>query len=211
MATLKDRKFDKFGGYYLTCGGNRKLINEVKKLGLATFNPVGEWNGYGYDKEPMAAKIENISDLKKFNNCLKIVEGKKTAKKTEQEKIDSWVKRLEKLTSCGIETAAKIAEAKIEYKLQQIEKLECLQNTCYSPKRAVLIRKIQRENPLRYISDKKHGENILGAHRRHIETDYECKLNKLHELEEWGLIDKGSAKEKARTLSLEEIEKLPFK
>ena len=41
--------------------GNRKLINACKKNNLQTFNPQGKWNGYGYEKLPMAVKITSLS------------------------------------------------------------------------------------------------------------------------------------------------------
>lgn len=130
---------------------------------------------------------------------------KKTAKKTEAEKIAAWCKRLDKLTGCGIETAEKIAYEKLDYKADCIIRMMDRQTECYSRKRASLIKKMDRENPLRRIEDEDHAAAILAAHERHTETDYDKKLNYLHELEDMGIIEKGDAKEKARTMNFGEI------
>lgn len=53
-------------GMWLSCDGNRRLINAAKKAGLTTFTPLGEWNGYGYTRLSTAVKIETVSELKKF-------------------------------------------------------------------------------------------------------------------------------------------------
>lgn len=133
---------------------------------------------------------------------------KKTTKKTEAEKTAAWCKRLDKLTGCGLETAEKIAEEKLDYKSDCIWKMKSRQTEAFSRKRESLIRKMERENPLRRIENEDHAAAILAAHERHTGTDYEKKLQHLHELEEWGIIEKGSAKELARTMTMEEIIKL---
>lgn len=45
----------------ISLDGNRKLINACKKNSLETFNPRGCWNGYGYEKLPMAVKIKGVT------------------------------------------------------------------------------------------------------------------------------------------------------
>lgn len=201
---MKDCGNDRYNGTYLSCCGNRKLINAVKKAGLITFTPVGEWNGYGYNKLPAAAKITSVADLKKFNSCVKEIEEKPVKTKTQTDKKTAWVKRLHKLTSCGLDVAEQIAEEKLSYKEEKISEMEARQYEHYSVKRAVLIRKMERENPLRRIENKEHAMAILAAHDRH-NTDYDRKLKAIHELEHDGLIDKGNAKEMAHTMTYNEI------
>lgn len=45
---------------------DRKLIYAVKKAGIKTFNPKGEWNGYGYERLPLVAEINNEDEAKLF-------------------------------------------------------------------------------------------------------------------------------------------------
>ena len=141
------------------------------------------------------------------------MEGLESIKKptlTEEEKIEKWYTRLSKLTGISLEEAKEIAYEKIEYKDEQIANLYSRQDSHFSNQREKLIRKLQRSNPLRYIKDKEHAENILLASERHNNSDYEDKLELIHEFEESGLIDKGSAKEYARTRSFEEIYNMVF-
>lgn len=186
---------------------NRKLINVCKKNNLQTFNPKGEWNGYGYEKLPMAVRITSLAEMRKFNKLKKELEEScvESKPKTAEEKKAEWVKRLCKLTGISEEDAARIAEEKLEYKEDQIFMLDERQAERYSVKRQKLIDKIERSNPLRYIKSKEHAFAILGASSRHTTTDYEDKLQILHEMEAEGTIEKGDAKEIARTHSFEEI------
>lgn len=191
----------------ISLDGNRKLINICKKNNLQTFNPKGEWNGYGYEKLPMAVRITSLAEMRKFNKLKKELEEScvESKPKTAEEKKAEWVKRLCKLTGISEEDAAKIAEEKLEYKEDQIFMLDERQAERYSVKRQKLIDKIERSNPLRYIKSKEHAFAILGASNRHTTTDYENKLQILHEMEAEGTIEKGDAKEIARTHSFEEI------
>ena len=187
--------------------GNRKLINLCKKNDMYTFNPRGEWNGYGYDKLPMAVKITSLAEMRKFNKLKRELElsTSESKPKTEEERISEWVNRLCKLTGISREEAEEIAEEKLEYKQSQISMLEDRQYERYSVKRQKLINKIDRSNPLRYIKNKDHAMAILDASYRHNTTDYERKLQILHEMEEMGIIEKGEAKEIAKTNTLEEV------
>lgn len=101
--------------------------------------------------------------------------------------------------------AKEIAEEKLGYKWDQISMLEDRQAERYSVQREKLIRKLERSNPLRYIKNKEHAMAILEAGNRHTCTDYEKKLKVLHELEKEGFIEKGDAKEIARTQSMGNI------
>ncbi len=187
--------------------GNRKLINLCKKNDMYIFNPRGEWNGYGYTKLPMSVKITSLAEMRKFNKLKRELElsTSESKPKTEEERISEWVNRLSKLTGISREEAEEIAEEKLEYKQNQISMLEERQYERYSVKRQKLINKIDHSNPLRYIKDKDHAMAILDASYRHNATDYERKLQILHEMEEMGIIKKGEAKEIAKTYSLEEV------
>lgn len=120
-------------------------------------------------------------------------------KKTEAEKITAWCKRLAKLANITIEEAEQIAEEKRNYQENQIRIMENRQCSSYSVKRGSLIRKMQRENPLRRIVDVNHALAIVGASERHADGSYDGKLEKIHELEKSGLIEKGNARELARS------------
>lgn len=187
--------------------GNRKLINACKKNNLQTFNPQGKWNGYGYEKLPMAVKITSLAEMRKFNKIKRELEGSNvtTKRKTEEEKQAEWINRLCRLTGISEDDAKEIAEEKLGYKWDQISMLEDRQAERYSVQREKLIRKIERSNPLRYIKNKEHAIAILEAGNRHTYTDYEKKLKVLHELEKEGFIEKGNAKEIARTQSIGDI------
>nr|DAY72081.1 MAG TPA: hypothetical protein [Caudoviricetes sp.] len=155
----------------------------------------------------MAVKIKNLGEMRKFNKLKKeIEEAQQDAPvKKEVDPIEKWSKRLSKLTGLSYEFCVEIAEEKLEYKEQEIQKLEERQNERLSVRRSSLIRKLERSNPLRYIKDKEHAYAIISASRRHNDTDYDEKLNLIHELERDGLIEKGNAKEIASTYSFNEI------
>ena len=178
---------------------NRKLINMCKQAELETFHPQGEYNGYGYTKLPLAVKIKSVGEMRKFNKILKELEMLPEKKElTEEEKIEKWAKRLAKLTDVDIEVALIIAQEKLNYKTEQINELLGRQDERYSRKRETLIRQIERSNPLRYIKNKEHAEAILAAHSRHAESNYEHLLQKFHDMETFGEIEKGEAREMAR-------------
>lgn len=155
------------------------------------------WNGYGY------ADHEYIYILtpKKYDSLLDIIKGKTTQKKEKKnedsnKKIITWAKRLAKLTGLSLEEAIKIAFEKIEYKKEELQLLEERQSEKYSIQRDKLIRKKERENPLRRIEDSFHADAILTASKRHKNTNYEHLLKEGRELVKMGVID--NAKEYAR-------------
>ena len=145
--------------------------------------------------------------MRKFNKIKRELEGSSvtTKRKTEEEKQAEWINRLCRLTGISEDGAKEIAEEKLEYKWDQISMLEDRQAERYSVQREKLIRKLERSNPLRYIKNKEHAMAILEAGNRHTCTDYEKKLKVLHELEKEGFIEKGDAKEIARTQSMGDI------
>ena len=65
-------------------------------------------------------------------------------------------------------------------------------------RREKLINKMQRENPLRRIIDYDHALAIIDASERHNSTPYDKFLKQAHELERYGEIERGTAKEWAR-------------
>lgn len=86
-----------------------------------------------------------------------------------EEKFERWVKRLNKLTGCGLENARKVAEGKLKYKENRIRVLEDRQVIRYSKRRASIISAINKQNPLRRIVNTTHANAILVAYRRHTE------------------------------------------
>ena len=188
--------------------GNRKLINACKKNDLYVYNPRGKWTKYGYEKLPMVVKITSLSEMRKFNKIKKEVEESELNKppaKTSEEKRLEWEKRLCRLTGIDPDSAHDIAQEKIDFQQKQISDLADRQCEHYSYRREDLITKISKENPLKYIKSKEHGFAILAASERHNSTYYDQKLEIIHRLEQSGQIERGNAKEMARTLSVEEL------
>jgi hypothetical protein len=178
--------------------GDRKLINAVKKAGLKTCNPQGKYNGYGYEKLPLHVILEGVGDVRKFNAIKKELDGETKKVKTDDERKTEWCNRLAKLTGISIEEATMIAEEKVAYKEEQIWKMN--DKNCDNPskERETLIRKMERENPLRRITDAAHANAILAAHDRHNNTDYEAQLDRARDLAEYGEIDRSEVKDFAR-------------
>lgn len=180
--------------------------NLVKKSGYFTEDIFGSWNGYGYEKLGKKVflkedeKIEDvINSLKEF---LKLSKKTKIAKqripKTQKEKINSWAKKLSKLTLISLEQALDIAQEKLEYKSDRIAEMEDKQAGRYSVQRSKLIAKMERENPLRPIKDLDHAQAILSASRRHKQSNYEYQLDHARELADIGELDRSEVKEFAR-------------
>ena len=183
----------------ISLNGDRKLINAVKKSGLKTMNPQGEYNGYGYEKLEMHVVIESPGDKKKYNAVVKELQGAPVKpKKTENEKKEVWSKRLSKLTGIPIEEAREIADEKIQFKERKIEEIEDRQNDHRSRKRETLLKKMERENPLRRIEDEDHALAILAASDRHRNTNYNSALDQARYLADRGEIDRSEVKDWAR-------------
>lgn len=182
----------------VSLNGNRKKINACKKAGLPLHNPRGRYNGFGYTKLPLAVTLSTIGEVRKFNKLCREIENSPEKKKSYAEKKEDWCKRLIKLTNISIEEARKIADEKEEYQESQISELEYRQVEHYSKKRESLINKIRRSNPLRYIKDSEHAQNILAASHRHNYTDYEIRLKEGRELAQIGDIDKSEVRDYAR-------------
>ena len=160
------------------------------------------WNGFGYQD-----KFNNFF-LNSEKDFLQLVEGKATKPKTVKtwsQVRDTWAKRLVRLlANCNgyewvtMDVARSIAEEKNDYKRQQIEKVEAKQYDNYSTKRATLIHKMERENPLRRIEDEQHAIAIIQASHRHNNSNYEHLLDEYRHEAELGLIDRSEVKDKAR-------------
>lgn len=184
-------------------GSLRGKIKEYISIYKVCEEHYGEnWNGFGYQD-----KFNNFffHSGKKF---LEIVEEKVTKPKTVKtwaQVRDTWAKRLVRLlTNCEgyewvtMDVARSIAEEKNDYKRQQIEKVEARQYDNYSTKRATLIRKMDRENPLRRIEDEQHAIAIIKASQRHTHSNYEYLLDEYRHEAELGLIDRSEVRDKAR-------------
>ncbi len=200
---------------------NRKLINAVKKAGIETYNPQGDWNGFGYDRLPLVARIKSVGEQRKFNKIKKeVLEYQETHRKplkTEEEIITTWAKRLVRLYNSLVENADDEDDAlPIEEKLTQEEAEDIAREKLYahareldelidrdnerpSKERAKLISEKRRENPLRYIKDAGHAYAIVAASKRH-RSGYDENLKFAHELEEEGKIEKGTARDVARRM-----------
>lgn len=162
---------------------------EVKSVG-------SNYNGYGYSDWKYIYTV----DEKTFGAMRDIVSRPAAEKKqkTEEEKTEEWARRLDRLTGCGVGVAMEIAREKLDYKNEKIDEMYERQYGGVSARRGVLIRRMERENPLRRIEDTEHAFAILQAHSRHAETDYEEKLSEGREMAAMGIIDRGEVKEYAR-------------
>ena len=134
---------------------------------------------------------------------LELLNGKKTTTKkvkTYEEIRDEWARSLVKKSKNAVtfEEAKTIAEEKLRYKDERIAAMWSRQDEGYSIKREKLINKMKRENPLRRIIDYDHALAIIDASNRHNKTSYDKFLEQAHELERYGEIERGTAKEWAR-------------
>lgn len=196
----------------------RKEINAVKKIGkelgmtinndsyyirenadeadIYIYNRTGEWNGYGYQRLPQECKFPKV---KIKNYLLKKSEIKKPKKiRTYDDTVNSWCRRLSKLTGITEDEAKKIAKEKEEYHQDRINDMIMRDNDRPSVRRGKLISKMERENPLRHIKNSEHAQAILAASDRHNNTDYDYQLEEAKEKAELGEIDRSEVREYAR-------------
>ena len=134
---------------------------------------------------------------------VELLNGKKTTTKkvkSYEEVRDEWARSLVKKSKNAVtfEDAQIIAEEKLKYKDERIDAMRSRQDERYSIKREKLIEKMKRENPLRRIIDYDHALAIIDASNRHNKTSYDKFLQEAHELERYGEIERGTAKEWAR-------------
>ena len=190
-------------GIVYVCIFNGKLLGklknfvEEKKIEYRTYG--ANYNGYGYEDNYHEYYLTS-KDGKAF---LELLNGKKATEKkvkTYEEVRDEWARSLVKKSKNAVtfEEAQSIAEEKLRYKEDRIAAMWSRQDERYSIKREKLINKMQRENPLRRIIDYDHALAIIDASNRHNKTSYDKFLEQAHELEHYGEIERGTAKEWAR-------------
>ena len=177
--------------------GKLKTFVEEKKVDYHTYG--ANYNGYGYQDHYHEYYL-TAKDGKAF---IEMLNGKKTTTKkvkTYEEVRDEWARSLVKKSKNAVsfEDAQTIAEEKLRYKDERIDAMRSRQDERYSVKREKLINKMQRENPLRRIIDYDHALAIIDASERHKTTSYDKFLQEAHELERYGEIERGTAKEWAR-------------
>ena len=177
--------------------GKLKTFVEDKKIEYRTYG--ANYNGYGY-QDHFHEYYLTSKDGKYF---LELLNGKKATEKkvkTDEEVRDEWARSLVKKSKNAVsfEEAQIIAEEKLKYKDDRIAVILSRQDERYSVKREKLINKMQRENPLRRIIDYDHALAIIDASERHNKTSYDKFLQQAHELERYGEIERGTAKEWAR-------------
>lgn len=165
------------------CGEMRGSVKEFISQHVI-FTKIENWgfNGYGY-KHHYNYHIMSSADSKAF---ISLVDGKKKEKKemTWEQKRDAWARRLVKLLSCcdgykwvTMEVATEIANEKADYQQEKINEMIERQSGRYSTRRETLIRKMERENPLRRIENVDHAKAIITASNRHNNSNYEVLLD----------------------------------
>ena len=177
--------------------GKLKTFVEEKKVECRTYG--ANYNGYGYEDRYHEYYLTS-KDGKAF---LELLNGKKTTEKkikSDEEIRDEWARSLVRKSKNAVtfEDAKIIAEEKLKYKDERIDAMRSRQDERCSIKREKLINKMQRENPLRRIIDYDHALAIIDASERHNKTSYDKFLQQAHELERYGEIERGTAKEWAR-------------
>ena len=177
--------------------GKLKTFVEEKKIEYRTYGD--NFNGYGYQDNYHEYYLTS-KDGKAF---IELLNGKKTTEKkvkSYEEVRDEWARSLVRKSKKAIsfEDAQSIAEEKLKYKEDRIAAMWSRQDERDSVKREKLINKMQRENPLRRIIDYDHALAIIDASNRHNKTPYDKFLQQAHELEHYGEIERGTAKEWAR-------------
>ena len=177
--------------------GKLKTFVEDKKVEYRTYGD--NFNGYGYQDNYHEYYLTS-KDGKAF---IELLNGKKTTEKkvkTYEEIRDEWARSLVKKSKNAVtfEEAKTIAEEKLKYKDDRIAAMRSRQDERCSIKREKLINKMKRENPLRRIIDYDHALAIIDASNRHNKTPYDKFLQQAHELEHYGEIERGTAKEWAR-------------
>lgn len=174
-----------------------QTVTQLRAAKIPTYKScLGFTENHGYYKPILVNIIP-----KNYKGVLtKWLNGRKPKKvKTQQDKINSWCKRLSKLSGCSLDMAAKIAQQKLNYKNLKIDEMEQRQwERGFSTKRESLLNKMYKTNPLRRITDETHAQAIMQAHKRHTETNYDAMLYEAHSLIEQGELCRDEAKEYAR-------------
>jgi hypothetical protein len=141
-------------------------------------------NRYGYRNHRYYYDTNKKQYRAILNYCNRDIKIKKT--KTPGEIVDAWCAKLAKLTGINLVDAEAIAEAKKESKEEAIKSVRDRQNEHFSISREKLIRKMERENPLRRIKDETHAYAILAAHNRHTNSNYDTLLEQAKDMRACG-------------------------
>jgi hypothetical protein len=173
----------KFVGIY-----NRKLLLHLKKEGVKVAKPIKGVLYKHYQYAPLAV-VASEENLKLYKKALKKFAPTPKKVLSEDEKIEKWAKRLAKLVNLELDEALEIAREKIDYHQKNINALIDKEAVRPSRARGKLIEKLQRANPLRYIKDTEHACNILSAHNRHENSDYEAALEEARYLRKTGEVE----------------------
>ena len=181
---------------YVRMAGKIKAIVNKYTLDKKTWK--GGFNGYGYTEFVYTYRLRK-QGVDKLLELLKLKDIGDAKPKKERDVFGAWCRRLVKLTGISMEQAEEIAEEKLDYQDDRIAELNERDFSRPSPRRGRLIRKLERENPLRRIVDEGHAYAILTASRRHKETDYEYLLEEGRELALMGEIGKDEVRDYARS------------
>ena len=179
-----------------------RMAGKVKDFVLANsidhYSAGRDYNGYGYSTWVHGYLLTPA----KGRELQALIEGKKKIEKevkTQDDIVNGWAKRLDKLTGCGVDEAVEIAKEKLEYQNEQIAALNDRQvKDGYSKRRQSLINQISRANPLRRIKNADHAQAILAASHRHNSTCYEVALEHYRDEAKWGNIDHEDVRSLAR-------------
>ena len=80
---------------YQNLHSDRKLINKVKKAGLETYHPQGQWNGFGYTQLPLCVELTTIKELEKFYKLKKEVVAEREAEVQKEQERENKLNKLE--------------------------------------------------------------------------------------------------------------------
>lgn len=158
------------------------------------------FNGYGYQDHYHDYYL-NAKGGKAFVEMLDAKKKVTKKVKTWEDVRDAWARSLVRKSENAVtfEEAQQMAEEKVDYKNDRISAMISRQfERGYSGKRGKLIAKMERENPLRPIKDYDHAMAIIAASKRHNNTIYDNLLNEAHDMERYGDIEPGTAKEWVR-------------
>ena len=141
--------------------GDRRLINVCRKAGLNVIEQRGEFNGYGYERLPLACEITTEQELERFLDVSK--KCKEIRLEESEKKKVSWIKRLAKLAVTVCEKAAAIAAYLLDEKDKKIAELEAspLNNPVDQERE---LNRLMRSNPLKRIVDADQAKLIVDTH-----------------------------------------------
>jgi len=145
---------------------NSKLINACKKNGLPLIKPSGKFNGYGYERLPMAVIITQETELEKFYELIKQCSTETLpTKKSDEELATEWAKRLSVLSQTPLSNCLEIACNKLNCHKQSIAVLMNEDSIHPSMQRNKIIKQLKQENPFTKIKDAEHANIIVSAFR----------------------------------------------